>query len=130
MTPELPDDIRLLLDRLRDLLRDRPDVRQRAGLVGRALAALADWSAPAEPAAAAGPGARPAPRRARTRGPPAAGDDRPAVPAEGRGGRRGGPPAAVRRRGRQGRPRPPGQRAAQLLPVDARRRRLLGPAAG
>src|SRR5437763_5569813 len=66
MTPELPDDIRLLLDRLRDLLRDRPDVRQGVGLVGRALAALADWSAPAEPAAPepaapARPGPEPAP---------------------------------------------------------------------
>jgi hypothetical protein len=55
MTPDLPDEVRQLLDRLRDYLRDRPDVRQGVAVVGRALAALADWSAPAEPAGIAPP---------------------------------------------------------------------------
>lgn len=51
MSPDPPDDLRILLDRLRGYLRDHPDARQAVSVVGRALAALADWSAPAEAAA-------------------------------------------------------------------------------
>jgi hypothetical protein len=46
MTPDLPDDLRALLDLAREHLRDREDLRRAVAVVGRALAALAEWSAP------------------------------------------------------------------------------------
>lgn len=69
MTPDPPDDLRALLDRLRGYLRDHPDVRQGVSVVGRALAALADWSAPAEPAQPVAP--EPAPQPVVPPAPPA-----------------------------------------------------------
>jgi hypothetical protein len=46
MSPDLPDDLRALLDLARDYLRTHEDVRRGVAVVGRALAALAEWSAP------------------------------------------------------------------------------------
>ena len=42
MTPDLPDDLRALLDLARDYLRTRGEARRVVGVLGRALTALAD----------------------------------------------------------------------------------------
>ncbi len=65
MTSDLPDDLQALLDLARNYLRTREEVRNAVAVVGRALAALAEWSAPtsasaAEPAAPPQPVAAPA----------------------------------------------------------------------
>lgn len=49
MTPDPPDAIRELLDRIRNFLHNHEAIRDGVGVVGRALAAFAEWSAPAVP---------------------------------------------------------------------------------
>jgi hypothetical protein len=54
MTPDPPDPLRELLDHARTFLGRHDELREAVGLFGRALAALAEWSAPVAPAAPAG----------------------------------------------------------------------------
>jgi hypothetical protein len=61
MTPDLPDDLKALLDLARDYLRTREDLRRAVAVAGRALAALADWAAAPVADAPGSPSTTPAP---------------------------------------------------------------------